>query len=253
MPSSMVPQVQSARSSVDAEVRLLVMPQEESERLMAQYPEQEDLILQNILAQYNLDKSGRRLNDTHVEDDDSDAMSVQRDLIVQALTRKADESFAALSFAVCMGYVVEVKRLLRRGADANGLNYDQRSALHMAAFEGNTHIVEALLEHGADKDGRNRWQRTPLAEAVHANQPHVVQLLLKHGCSLLLDDPAGSMCNYASSGDDGNLLLLLNNGVDPNLGDYDSRTALHIAAAEGHDQIAELLMRFKADPNIRDR
>lgn len=123
----MVPQVQSARSSVDAEVRLLVLTQDASESLMAQYPEQEELILQNILAQYNLDKSGRSLNDNHVEDDDSDAMSVQRDLIVQALTRKANESFTALSFAVGMGYVVEVKRLLRRGADVNGVNYDQRS------------------------------------------------------------------------------------------------------------------------------
>lgn len=103
-------------------------------------------------------------------------MDGQRDQIVHALKRKRDESFAELTFAVAMGYVIEVKRLLRRGADVNGVNYDKRSALHMAAFEGNTHIVELLLDHGADKDGLNRWGRTPLAEAVHANQPHVVQV-----------------------------------------------------------------------------
>ena len=46
---------------------------------------------------------------------------------------------------------------------------------------------------------------------------------------------------------------LIENGVDPNLGDYDRRTALHLAAAEGHDKVVELLLRSKANPNSADR
>ncbi len=30
---------------------------------------------------------------------------------------------------------------------------------------------------------------------------------------------------------------LIDNNVDPNLGDYDQRTALHLSAAEGHDKV----------------
>lgn len=81
----------------------------------------------------------------------------------------------------------------------------------------------------------------------------MVQLLLKCGAKLLLEDPSGEMCDYASKGDSDNMLLLLNNGVDPNAKDYDSRSALHLAAAEGKDKIVELLLQFKADVNIKDR
>ena len=36
---------------------------------------------------------------------------------------------------------------------------------------------------------------------------------------------------------------MLTKGTDPNAGDYDGRTALHIAAAQGHLEIAKLLVR----------
>jgi len=61
------------------------------------------------------------------------------------------------------------------------------------------------------------------------------------------------MCDFASAGDVENLKLLLNNGVDPNQGDYDRRTPLHLACAEGNERVAELLVSFNADVNFRDR
>lgn len=123
----------SARSSMEAEVRLLILSQDDSEELMSQYPEQvitirtqprphlpdhlpikflptgvfsrksrlasivtlygvnwcsflqflcaiwqEDLILRNILASYNLDKDGQRLNDVYVEDEnENDSVTLQ--------------------------------------------------------------------------------------------------------------------------------------------------------------------------------
>ena len=46
---------------------------------------------------------------------------------------------------------------------------------------------------------------------------------------------------------------LIENGVGPNMGDYDGRTALHLAAAEGHDKVIDFLLRSKANPNSADR
>ena len=40
------------------------------------------------------------------------------------------------------------------------------------------------------------------------------------------------MCWYASIGDTKSLKEFIELGVDLNLGDYDNRTALHLAAAE---------------------
>ena len=75
------------------------------------------------------------------------------------------------------------------------------------------------------------------------------------------------------SGDVEKLRKLLDNKIDPNQGDYDRRTALHVvkkmpgsflrhlspltyrhqAAAEGHAKVVELLISSKAHVNSKDR
>jgi ankyrin repeat protein len=48
-------------------------------------------------------------------------------------------------------------RLLRCGADVNTGDYDERTALHVAAADGNLAAVRLLVEHGgADLDMRDR-------------------------------------------------------------------------------------------------
>ena len=160
-----------------------------TDKLLGQFPEQLELVRKNILASYNLDGHGRALVEGQEEEDAS--RQQQHDAIVLAMKRRDGETFAALSFAAAMGEVEEVRKLIRRGADINGRNYDKRTALHMSAAEGNLRVVELLLEHGAIKDLKSRWGRTPLAEAVYEKQTHVVAELLKHDCRLDLDDPAG--------------------------------------------------------------
>ena len=41
--------------------------------------------------------------------------------------------------------------------------------------------------------------------------------------------------------------------VDVNAGDYDKRTALHLAAGEGHAGVVQLLCERGANVNIEDR
>ena len=57
----------------------------------------------------------------------------------------------------------------------------------------------------------------------------------------------------ACNGDLQGLEELLNEGVDVNSIDMDGRTALHIAACEGHVEVVKLLLTWKANINSRDR
>lgn len=57
----------------------------------------------------------------------------------------------------------------------------------------------------------------------------------------------------ASTGDVSEVKRTIALGVDINKGDYDKRTALHLAAAEGHEDIVKYLVRKGADINATDR
>ena len=78
-------------------------------------------------------------------------------------------------------------------------------------------------------------------------------LLTVSKAQLGMDNAASALCEAAASGDLSQLKRLLENSEDPNSGDYDRRCALHIAAAEGHEKVCEVLLSSKADANFKDR
>ncbi|PKI69955.1 hypothetical protein CRG98_009830 [Punica granatum] len=63
----------------------------------------------------------------------------------------------------------------------------------------------------------------------------------------------GNFLSFASRGDRVGLSQMLREGISPNVQDYDKRTALHLAASEGHAPIVELLVLYKANVNPKDR
>ncbi|OMO77141.1 hypothetical protein COLO4_25319 [Corchorus olitorius] len=75
------------------------------------------------------------------------------------------------------------------------------------------------------------------------------------------DDPSGgfdmqligNFLSFASRGDRVGLNHMLRGGISPDVQDYDRRTALHLAASEGHAPIVELLLYYKANVNLIDR
>lgn len=64
---------------------------------------------------------------------------------------------------------------------------------------------------------------------------------------------SGECCKYASEGDINGLQAMYDQGANINLGDYDLRTAVHLAASEGQLGVIEWMDDHKLDLFPRDR
>lgn len=81
----------------------------------------------------------------------------------------------------------------------------------------------------------------------------MASLLAQEGASLNIDDAGCRLCTAVVLGDLDFLRRILSHGVDPNSKDYDHRTPLHVAAAEGLFLMAKLLLEAGASVFSKDR
>jgi len=153
------------------------------------------------------------------------------------------------------GSLDKLTTMLACGVSVNAADYDRRTCLHLAASEGNIHAVEMLLNSGADVNFQDRWGGTPLSDALREGHRVVANLLQERGGDLGMDTltMAMALCEHARLGKLEALEDLLRCGADPTAVDYDERTALHIAAAEGQKGIAQSLLDKGARPDATDR
>ncbi|MCO5592412.1 hypothetical protein L7F22_046415 [Adiantum nelumboides] len=100
-----------------------------------------------------------------------------------SLPEKLDMAMQLL-FQASKGDEDGIKALINDGADVNIADFDDRTALHVAACEGHTRVVNLLLKKGANANARDRWGSTPLSDAKHYGNKEVVEILEKAGAKL---------------------------------------------------------------------
>lgn len=171
----------------------------------------------------------------------------------------------------------------------NFRDYDRRTALHVAASEGKLNIVMNLIEkYNSPINRSDRWGGSALDDAHRHRHSEVIQYLRSKGASTGSTDHTTILITAAATGDLDELQVLLNGidassssptkgnskigksqsnsnssksttnpilartKVDINGGDYDGRTALHVAAAGGHVKVCKFLVSKGANVNALD-
>ena len=176
--------------------------------------------------------------------------------------RLIQEKIVSLLTASARGDVASVTAMLSMGQSDGDIVVGSkdaagRTALHLAASEGHAQLVSYLLESKADPSAKDAHGNTPFNDCVRLKHDNVVKLIRKHDPNIAFKLPNNDMgvllCQAAFGNNLADLKRLVLNGVDPNESDYDGRTAMHLAASEGHMEILEYLVEIRANIMCRDR
>eukprot|EP00958_Prasinococcus_capsulatus_P007465 scaffold699_cov385-Prasinococcus_capsulatus_cf.AAC.10 len=234
-----IPQPWSVRTTITT-TRLIAISSRSWRALAEKFPEEQRRCQQNIL------KTFGSVNDPVIHS--------TVELVKQAIARNDKDQASMMSYAAARGSAAEVQHMLQHFEyPPDRADYDYRTALHLAAAHGHYQVCKLLLDHGANVNVRDRFGYTPLQEAMNNDHIGVAQLLKQSGGLLILNDEAGVLCRCAHTSNSARLRSLLFCGADPNAANYDGRTALHVACAEGNAYIARLLLVSGADRNAKDR
>ena len=135
-------------------------------------------------------------------------------------------------------------------------DYEGRSLLHRACMEGRMDVVSKLLSEGADIDAEDRWGNQPLNVAILHGHSDIADLLRGFGAKLSsknVFDVGYRLCRSAAEGDLSRAKSLIQCKVSVNSLDYDKRTPLHLAAANGSLHMVNFLLSCGVDIMRKDR
>ena len=174
-----------------------------------------------------------------------------------------------LLLAIKNNDIIAVNNLLKEGVNPNFQDEDGFSPLHRAIEKNNLDLVKALLSNKdidkeiklpQDRIASDGWYLggdTPLLYASYLGNPQIVSALLDANCNIRArDDIDGAMAIHiaAANGNNEVINLLLNkdktliNEVDNNGED----TPLHWAIMKNFDSTVELLLNNGANPTQRN-
>jgi uncharacterized protein len=164
-----------------------------------------------------------------------------------------------LWLACVNGDAAIIKKLMAAGADPNTSMPEGDTALMTAARTGQVEAVKALLAYGADVNAKEGTKdQTALMWAAAENNAAVVELLIEAGASLTARSRGGT----AEDAKEGGLTpflfavrenardaagLLLARGADVDDATLDGASALHVAVASGHFDLAAWLLDHGAN------
>ncbi|KAJ5500674.1 hypothetical protein N7453_009725, partial [Penicillium expansum] len=159
---------------------------------------------------------------------------------------------STLWYSVDTGSYSIVNKLLQRpDIEIDRLDCEGETPLCCAIIKENKRLVRLLLSKGADPNKADQNGVSPWMVAI--SRPPMLDVLMEHFDTLrpklkseICSSNPETIHGAASKGDSGVLRKLLRRGGDVNAVDGQRRTALHLAASNGHREATEILLNHKS-------
>ena len=157
-----------------------------------------------------------------------------------------DNNGSNLLHKAAWGDLPELAKLLldQYGMDIDIKDHAGRTALHVAAYQGNTRILKYLLEHSADVNAVDNEGKTPIFSGAYDGNLKTIKMLCEYGANLLLKDNDNlTVLEYAVSRKEFETAKFLNNksgNTYPNL-----ENAIKRHKADQHLRIKQLVKQMK--------
>ena len=155
------------------------------------------------------------------------------------------------------GQLVLCQQIVEQGADLEAVDKYDDTPLHTCISFSHLAIAKYLVIQGANKDAAGHCGNTPLHLSVENGLLSFIRSLHQQGADMeKVNDKGQTPLHIAAERDELEVMqyLLEEGGVDRNKATTTTQdTALHIAAAAGHDEIVTLLFTHLADLTARNR
>jgi ankyrin repeat protein len=172
------------------------------------------------------------------------------------MPEKGGSGVHTLLDACADGDLAEVRKYVNVGGDLMAVDYDQRSALHIACSHGHLPVVLFLLENGVDANALDAFGRSPLDECKQRSFDEIESVL--RDATAIVESVGekktlGFLMEAAAAGNVEGVQQYADVGGNLSRADYDDRTALHVACARGNLAVVEFLLEAEVDLSPVDR
>lgn len=124
-----------------------------------------------------------------------------------------------------------------------------------AAAKGQPRVFKKCLALGADMDGIDLYDDSAVVYAIRNNRLSMLEMLTQHGANFSISNDVGetTLHEAVNFGNTDCLLYLLRKSLDINCQDHGGRTPLHKAAYIGHINAVQALIESGCDVSIKNK
>uniref|UniRef100_A0A914GWL2 Ion transport domain-containing protein n=1 Tax=Globodera rostochiensis TaxID=31243 RepID=A0A914GWL2_GLORO len=147
-----------------------------------------------------------------------------------------------------------LKIMWKLNANANIMDKEEKTPLHVAAERGHTQVVETLIDKfGSSIRARTFDGSTLLHIASAAGHADTALAFLKRGVPLYMPNKSGALSLHAAAAAGYNdvVKMLIARGTKVDITTRDTYTALTVAVRSGQASVVETLLGFGADVHVK--